>query len=103
MRPKYEMADVLRAHWPHVPGMKGMNGWKLRTLGALMHCRTADLGAHKDVCTNCGTIELSYNSCRNQHCPMCQGHKREREISAAATEIKQNTKGLYHNCYRIQW
>jgi hypothetical protein len=87
MRPTYEVADVLRAHWPHVPGMKGINGWQLRTLGALMRCRTAAMGGHKDACTSCGTVQVSYNSCRNRHCPKCQGHKREEWIAAREQEL----------------
>lgn len=87
MRPKYEVADVLRAHWPQVLDMPGINGWQLRTLGAIMRCRTAALGGHKDVCTECGTIQVSYNSCRNRHCPKCQGHKREDWIAARQREL----------------
>lgn len=87
MRPTYEVADVLRAHWPQVPGMKGINGWQLRTLGALMRCRTAAMGGHKDACTSCGTVQMSYNSCRNRHCPKCQGHKREEWIAAREREL----------------
>src|SRR5680860_1127700 len=87
MRPTYEVADVLRSHWPQVLDMQGINGWQLRTLGALMRCRTAALGGHKDVCTGCGTIQVSYNSCRNRHCPKCQGHKREEWIAARQREL----------------
>ena len=87
MRTRYEVADVLRAHWPKVPGMPGINGWQLRTLGALMRCRTADMGGHKDACTSCGTLQISYNSCRNRHCPKCQGHKREEWIAAREAEL----------------
>ena len=87
MRPKYEVADVLRAHWPQVPGMQGINGWQLRTLGALMRCRTAAMGGHKDACTSCGTMQISYNSCRNRHCPKCQGHKREEWIAAREQDL----------------
>lgn len=87
MRPIYEVADVLRAHWSQLPGIKGMNGWKLRTLNAIRRCRTADLGSHTDVCTRCGTVEISYNSCRNRHCPKCQGHKREQWIAARAEDL----------------
>lgn len=87
MRPTYEVADVLRAHWSAVPGMPGINGWQLRTLGALMRCRTEALGGHKDVCTSCGTLQISYNSCRNRHCPKCQGHKREAWIAARGAEL----------------
>ena len=49
MRPTYEVADVLRAHWLNVPAMKGINGWQWRTLGALKRCRTAEMGGHKDA------------------------------------------------------
>lgn len=87
MRPKYEVADVLKAHWPQVLDMPGINGWQLRTLGAIMRCRTAALGGHKDVCTDCGAIQISYNSCRNRHCPKCQGHKREQWIAARQREL----------------
>lgn len=89
MRPTYEVADVLKAHWPQVLNMPGINGWQLRTLGAIMRCRTAALGGHKDVCTGCGTIQISYNSCRNRHCPKCQGHKREEWIAARQRELLQ--------------
>lgn len=81
------MADVLRKHWPKVETHPKINSWQLRTLGAVKRCRTADLGGHKDACTDCGMVRLSYNSCRNRHCPKCQGknredwiHKREQEL-----------------------
>ena len=87
MRPAFEVADVLRAHWPQVPHMKGLNSWQLRTLGALMRCRTAEMGGHIDRCTTCENIRISYNSCRNRHCPKCQGHKREQWIRAREQEL----------------
>jgi hypothetical protein len=47
-----------------------------KTLRALTQCRTAALGGHIDACDACGNVRISYNSCRNRHCPNCQGHKR---------------------------
>ncbi|RYZ29596.1 MAG: IS91 family transposase [Chitinophagaceae bacterium] len=47
-----------------------------KTLRAITQCRTAALGGHIDGCSDCGSITVSYNSCRNRHCPKCQGHKR---------------------------
>ena len=47
-----------------------------KTLRALTMCRTAALGGHVDACDDCGNVSISYNSCRNRHCPKCQGHKR---------------------------
>lgn len=87
MRPNYEVADVLRAHWPRIHQIKGINSWQLRCLGALMRCRTAELGGHVDACTSCGAMHISYNSCRNRHCPKCQGHKREEWIAARESEL----------------
>jgi len=48
-----------------------------RTLSALEHCRTAALGGHIDACDHCGLLKISYNSCRNRHCPKCQGLNKE--------------------------
>jgi hypothetical protein len=48
-----------------------------RTLNALQHCRSATLGGHVDRCDHCGHIRISYNSCRNRHCPKCQNTHRE--------------------------
>jgi hypothetical protein len=87
LRPALEVADVLRAHWPKVEQSAMFNTWQLRTLGAIKRCRTAEMGGHVDACTSCGTVVVSYNSCRNRHCPKCQGHKREQWIQARNSEL----------------
>lgn len=87
MKPAYEVADVLRAHWQRVEHHPQINSWQLRTLGAIKRCRTAEMGGHVDACTQCGTILVSYNSCRNRHCPKCQGNKREHWIQAREGEL----------------
>ena len=43
-----------------------------KAYSAISKCRTVDLGGHRDVCENCGSVRISYNSCRNRHCPKCQ-------------------------------
>lgn len=50
---------------------------KASVLSLLRICRTSELGAHANVCTNCGHLSMAYNSCRNRHCPLCQSIKRE--------------------------
>lgn len=65
----------------------GLNTWQLRTLSAIKRCRTAALGGHIDACDSCGKINISYNSCRNRHCPKCQGNKRDDWIEARTTEL----------------
>lgn len=87
MQPAYEVADVLNAHWKIVEKHPQINGWQLRTLSAIKRCRTAELGGHLDACTECGSVRISYNSCRNRHCPKCQGNKREQWVQARESEL----------------
>ena len=86
MQPLCEVADVLTILGEDVDKL-GLNGWQLRTLSALRRCRTAELGGHIDACDECGNISISYNSCRNRHCPKCQGNNRERWIEARTSEL----------------
>ncbi len=59
----------------------------LCTLKALQHCRTSRLGGHVDACDECGHVQISYNSCRNRHCPKCQSQERQRWISARQQDL----------------
>jgi len=54
---------------------------------AIEVCRTAVLGGHKDKCNHCGHLEISYNSCRNRHCPKCQTLRKERWIEARSEDL----------------
>lgn len=87
MMPLHEVADVLNAHWLAVQQSGQYNSWQLRTLDAVKRCRTASLGSHVDGCTSCGHLRISYNSCRNRHCPKCQGKQREAWIQAREEEL----------------
>lgn len=87
MQPRYEVAAVLQTHWSEVQKSAALNAWQLRTLDAVRRCRSASLGAHVDGCTECGHLSISYNSCRNRHCPKCQGRERERWIGARQAEL----------------
>lgn len=84
----YEVAHVLERNREFLADHCA-NTWQARTLHALRKCRTAALGGHIDRCDNpeCGKLHLSYNSCRNRHCPKCQGHKREAWIRAREQEL----------------
>lgn len=85
-RSRSEVADILRKVGSKIENY-GLNTWQLRTLYALKKCRTAALGGHIDACDGCGNLSISYNSCRNRHCPKCQGNKREDWIQARSTEL----------------
>jgi hypothetical protein len=87
MSPVHEVADVLNSHWEQVLKSGKFNTWQLRTLDAIKRCRTASMGSHVDACTQCGYLRISYNSCRNRHCPKCQGTQRERWIQAREKEL----------------
>jgi hypothetical protein len=84
MQPAVEVADVLRK--VEVAAL-GLNTWQQRTLYALQKCRTAALGGHIDACDSCGNIRISYNSCRNRHCPKCQGKQKDKWIQAREAEL----------------
>lgn len=86
MQARHEVADVLHVLGTGIEKL-GLNAWQLRALNALKHCRTAMLGGHVDACDGCGTISISYNSCRNRHCPKCQGHKKQAWIEARSQEL----------------
>src|SRR5712671_5804933 len=89
-RPLLELADLIRTagtafiernrqwiRWPH-----------LKVLLAIARCRTAALGGHIDECSRCGQrATISYNSCRNRHCPKCQTGARERWLDARRREL----------------
>ncbi len=87
MRAAYELANVLETHWRAVQHSGSYNSWQLRTMDAVRRCRTASMGGHIDGCTSCGSLRISYNSCRNRHCPKCQGKQREEWIKAREEEL----------------
>ena len=86
MPAKYTVADVLKIEQAHLPKLCA-NTWQLRTLQAIKMCRTSALGGHIDRCQNCDKKHLFYNSCRNRHCPTCQGHKVVQWIEAREKEL----------------
>ena len=81
------MANVLNAHWLQVVQCAAINSWQLRTLSKLKRCRTAAQGSHVDGCINCGYLRISYNSCRNRHCPKYQGTQKEQWIQKLEAEL----------------
>ena len=88
-RPLLELADLVRTagvafiwrsrHW--------IRWTHIKVLLAIARCRTAALGGHVDACTRCGHRVISYNSCRNRHCPKCQANARDRWLEARRQEL----------------
>jgi predicted Zn-ribbon and HTH transcriptional regulator len=88
MKPPFEVAEILQNNWKSIAnGTLKLNSWQLRTLSAIKRCRTALLGGHIDLCSSCGYIQISYNSCRNRHCPKCQANKKEQWIQQRQSEL----------------
>ncbi len=75
MRASLEVADIFRAAGPAYRAAHAghLSLHQLKVMSAIEHCRTAALGGHVEACTDCGHWRIAYNSCRNRHCPRCQG------------------------------
>ena len=81
-RPHFEVADVVREYGVAFPATHHVSYEQEKVLQAIAHCRTAALGGHVEACESCGTEQISYNSCRNRHCPKCQGAARAKWLAA---------------------
>jgi hypothetical protein len=88
-RPPLEVADIVRCAGQSFieRSRKWINGQHEKVLLAITRCRTAALGGHRDQCSDCGHTAISYNSCRNRHCPRCQGNARQRWLQAREREL----------------
>jgi Transposase zinc-binding domain len=75
VRTSLEVADILRAAGPAYRAAHAghLSLQQLKVMAAIEHCRTAALGGHVEACADCGHQRIAYNSCRNRHCPKCQG------------------------------
>src|SRR6266516_2699810 len=88
-RPTLEVADILRAHGDRFLDRyrSSFDFQQRKAFRAILRCRTAALGGHRDACSRCGYQTISYNSCRNRHCPKCQAQARERWLAAREREL----------------
>jgi len=88
-KPPFEVADIIcRAGGKFIERYRDSLTWaQLKVLRAIERCRTAALGGHRDQCVRCGHQAISYNSCRNRHCPKCQTNAREKWLCARRQEL----------------
>ena len=88
-RPLWEVADIFRDHGPtwRVKNAGHISLGQLRAMSAIEHCRSAALGGHVLRCDHCATQQITYNSCRNRHCPKCQGAAAKRWLADRQTEL----------------
>jgi predicted Zn-ribbon and HTH transcriptional regulator len=86
-RPPFEVADVIRTTGSRFHEHNLLTWPQLKVLDAIARCRTAALGGHRDQCSNCGYQAISYNSCRNRHCPKCQTNARDQWLAKRQQEL----------------
>ncbi|MPZ57010.1 MAG: IS91 family transposase [Rhizobiales bacterium] len=88
-RPRLEVADIFRRHgpaWRHANAGHVSLG-QLKVMSAIESCRTAALGGHVARCEDCAHTVIAYNSCRNRHCPKCQGAAAKEWLAAREAEL----------------
>src|SRR3954447_16016490 len=84
-----EVADIFRRHGDAYRRTRAghLGRVEQRVMSAIELCRTAELGGHAEMCSSCGLIRCAYNSCRNRHCPKCQGLARAEWLEARQAEL----------------
>jgi len=87
MRARYELADIIRQWGSRFISERTVFPYHQKVLRAIAQCRTSALGGHVERCSACGSERVSYNSCRNRHCPKCQGSNRDKWIQARQDDL----------------
>jgi hypothetical protein len=86
-RPRLELAEIVRHDGDAYRRTHRLTSVQHRALRAIVACRTAALGGHRETCDRCGAVRITYNSCRNRHCPKCQTVTKERWLSARRADL----------------
>src|SRR6476619_686156 len=88
-RPAIEIADILRRHGDAYRRLHAghLGRVERRVMSAIVACRTEALGGHVEACNDCGMTRIAYNSCRNRHCPKCQGAARSAWLAAREADL----------------
>ena len=87
--PAIEVGDIFRTHGPawRAAQRGHLSLAQLKVMSAIEQCRTAALGGHALRCAGCGVEQISYNSCRNRHCPKCQSAAAKRWLEARQADL----------------
>ena len=88
-RPRLEVADIFRDHGPawRQANAGHVSLGQLKVMSAIESCRSAALGGHVERCEECGYRRIAYNSCRNRHCPKCQGAAAKDWLAAREADL----------------
>jgi hypothetical protein len=101
LRASLEVADIFRAAGPAYRAAHAghLSLHQLKVMSAIEHCRTAALGGHVEACEDCGHWRIAYNSCRNRHCPKCQGAAAREWL--AEREVDLLPVGYFHVVFTL--
>ncbi|HCC35046.1 MAG TPA: IS91 family transposase [Ruminococcaceae bacterium] len=94
-----ELQDVFQLYGEEYRRKHKLSCAQAKAMTAIEQCRTSKLGYHADTCENCGNIQISYNSCRNRHCPKCQTLSKERWLDKQKHDLF-NT-GYFHVVFTV--
>ena len=83
----HEVADIFNRHGDQYRENKNLSYEQLKVMRHIQICRTAELGGHVEQCNECGFEKISYNSCRDRHCPKCQTMTKEKWLNARKNEL----------------
>jgi Transposase zinc-binding domain len=86
-RPAFELASIFRQYGQAFRETHPLPRESLRVMRAIEVCRTAVLGGHVEACSQCNFTRISYNSCRNRHCPKCQNTERAKWLERRKAEL----------------
>jgi hypothetical protein len=95
--PRWEVADVIRMVGSRF--LDTLNRAQQKVINAIVRCRTAALGGHRDQCVGCGYQEIKFHSCRNRHCPKCQINAREKWLRNRRQELLP--VGYFHIVFSV--
>lgn len=82
-----EVQDIFKLYWQEYYKKHPITPQQYKTIMSIANCRTASLGGHVDECAECGHTQISYNSCRNRHCPKCQSFLKAKWIDSRKEEL----------------
>ncbi|AHF06205.1 IS91 family transposase [Desulfitobacterium metallireducens] len=94
-----EVADIFREFGPKYRKAHKLTQHTHKVMNAIERCRTSAMGGHVEECDTCGHIKISYNSCRNRHCPKCQGLAREKWLLARERDLLP--VGYFHIVFTV--
>jgi hypothetical protein len=96
---RLEVADIFRRYGAGYRATHRLSPSQFRAMRHIETCRTAALGGHEEACSACGTIKISYNSCRDRHCPKCQTLAKERWLEDRRAELLPC--GYFHTVFTL--